>query len=85
MTEPITRERSKDGMSLEDQARLFERLKTEKLKKDFFVLYLDEKAMEDMEVLIGPRANYVQKLIIESIFNGLNTTTLIKESSLRIH
>jgi len=70
--------------SYEDQARLIDRLETEKLKKDFFDLELDEHSMNDMEILIGPRANYAQKQIIESLINDLNPSANILESNLGI-
>ncbi|MFV8826216.1 DUF2971 domain-containing protein [Alkalihalobacterium sp. APHAB7] len=70
--------------SYEDQAKLINRLETEKLKKDYFDLELDEHAMHDMEILIGPRANYAQKQIIESLVNDLNPSAIILESNLGI-
>lgn len=70
--------------SYADQARLLDRLETEELKKDFFDLELDEHTMNDMEILIGPRANYAQKQIIESLVNDLNPSANILESNLGI-
>lgn len=59
-------------------------METEKLKKDFFDLELDERAMNDMEVLIGPRANHAKKQIIDSLVNDLNPSANILKSNLRI-
>lgn len=70
--------------SHEDNERLIDRLKTDKLRKDFFDLELDEKAIKDMKILIGPRANYAQKQIIWSLVNDLNPHANISESKLKI-
>lgn len=81
---PWTMNDLESAKSYEDQARLIDRLEAEKLKKDFFDLELDRHAMNDMEILIGPRANYAQKQIIQSLVNDLNPYANIQESNLRI-
>lgn len=70
--------------SHEEVAELIVRLETEKPNKEFFDLELDEHAMNDMEILIGPRANYAQKQIIDSLINDLNPSANILESNLEI-
>ncbi|MBM7599924.1 hypothetical protein JOC34_002315 [Virgibacillus halotolerans] len=68
----------------EDQINLFDQLRTKKLTKDFFDLDLDEKAIKNMEILIGPRTNKAQKQIIHSLVSDLNSSAVIKESELKI-
>lgn len=82
---PWTMNDLESAKSYVDQVKLIDRLETEKLKKDFFDLELDENAMNDMEILIGPSANYAQKQIIQSLVNDLNPHANILESNLRIH
>ncbi|MBT2688379.1 hypothetical protein J7I93_09310 [Bacillus sp. ISL-47] len=81
---PWTMNDLESAKSYEDQVRLIDRLETEKLKKDFFDLDFDEQALNDMEILIGPRANDAQKQIVKSLVNDLNPTAVIKESNLKI-
>lgn len=68
----------------EDHVNLFDQLRTKSLTKDFFDLDLDEVAIKDMEILIGPRANQAEKQIIHSLVSDLNPSAVIKESELKI-
>lgn len=81
---PWTMNDLESAKSYEDQVSLIDRLETDKLKKDSFDLDLDENAINDMEILIGPRANFAQKQIVKSLVNDLNPTAEIKESNIRI-
>ncbi len=81
---PWTMNDLESAKSYEDQVRLIDRLETEELKKDFFDLDLNEQSMNDLEILIGPRANDAQRQIVKSLVNDLNPNAVIKESNLRI-
>lgn len=81
---PWTMSDLESAKSYEEQARLIDRLETEKLKTDFFDLELDENTMSDMEILIGPKANHAQKQIIQSLVNDLSPYAIIVESNVGI-
>ena len=70
--------------SVESHSKMFERLKSEQLPFTAFDLELDEWKLEDMEIMIGPKSNEAESVIVNSLVNTYNPKARITKSSLSI-
>lgn len=70
----------------DDQLKLFERIEDNKYKAPYnlFFLSLADEALEDLEILLGPKINEAQEEIIKLIVEKYSPSAKILKSNLKI-
>lgn len=81
---PITMEEFKNINSVEAQQNLISIIKEKDLPFQYYDLKIDEEKFKYMEILVGPKANDAQKIIIESLINKYNKGINIEDSILSL-
>ncbi|MVX66954.1 DUF2971 domain-containing protein [Clostridium chromiireducens] len=81
---PITMEEFKNIKSREEQNGLLSKVKEKDLPFQYYDLKIDGEKFQEMEILVGPRANDAQKIIIESLINKYNKGINVEDSILSL-